>query len=499
MRFLVNQDVVFPWPISVRTAAILLLGGVNLMLIQWIMIRELTALLLGTELVAVVVTGSVFVGYSLGYLLSSRIAERQLRVFAMLTFPLHLVLPILYRLIMSSLDNVGQFRIGFVILLALTPFIVSSFYSMFLPRFANASGGLVGLYAVELCGAALGVLGLLVLGNHGLLTLYAPYTLIALFILVLVGVPRRVMVGFAAFGLGWLAALPVLDAQSNAFVYQTVHNISGAKTLASVYSAYQKVDVLRDTDGGLYLYLNGLMDYGSRSLVRFNVLLSAIPAQLLHPRQMAVVGSGSMSSVALAAPYAGNITTVELDPVVAELSQRYFGDINHLQKLSNWTLVIDDAKHYFGISQSRYDLITMDVPAPFTVQEGALHTVEYYALLKQHLSPDGIVSVSLSSTFHPNHVLARRVVAGLLANFKEVIVVTSGSADLSFAYAGNSLPFDSAALEKVLKSNNESQYVIYQLAAVQTIVGDAAPIRIDDMSEIWGLSLAHLQRILGGS
>src|SRR5882672_5990866 len=90
-----------------RASAILALGGCNLILIQWIMVRELTALLMGTELVALFVTGSAFAGYSVGYLLSNRLSDRSIRLFAAVTLPLHLALPVLYRIIIGSLASLG--------------------------------------------------------------------------------------------------------------------------------------------------------------------------------------------------------------------------------------------------------------------------------------------------------------------------------------------------------------------------------------------------------
>jgi len=486
---------------------VLALGGCNLVLVQWVMVRELTALLMGTELVALFVTGSAFVGYSVGYLFSNRLSDRAVRLLATITLPIHLILPVAYRLIIATLSaalpGTGGFRIGFVLLLALTPFVVSAFYSLFLPRFISAQGNLVRLYSIELVGSAFGVLLLFLLGGRGLLALYVPYTLILLIILALVNVSRRWVAGLAIFAALWLAALPALDATSNATVYRAVHNIENAESLASIYSPYQKVDVLRDGNGDLYLYLNGLMDYGSGGLMRFNVILSGVPAQLIRPGQMAIVGSGSMASVGFASPYAGHVTTVELDPVVSALSQQYFGKINHLDQVRNWTLITDDAKHFFGSGEARYDLpvlydlIVMDVPAPFTIQEATLHSAEYYALLKRHLRPGGVVSVSLSNTFGPAHTLSMRVVAGLLANFKEVLVVTSGSADLSFAYAGDQLPFDSTTVEKTLRANDETQFIIYQPPAVHVLAGDQRPISLDDMSLVWDLSISRVSRLLG--
>jgi predicted membrane-bound spermidine synthase len=284
---------------SWKASAILALGGCNLVLIQWVMVRELTALLMGTELVALFVTASAFAGYSVGYLLSTRLSDRTLRLFAAITLPLHLTLPIVYRLIIGSLATMGSYRLGFLLLLAVTPFAVSAFYSLFLPRFVDARGSLIRLYSIELAGSALGVLLLPLVGGRGLPVLYIPYTLILALIVALVGVPRLWVMALAIAGAIWIALLPTLDARSNAYVFQSVQKVEGAETLASVYSPYQKVDVLRDSDGDLYLYLNGLMDYGSGGLKRFNVILSGVPAQMVRPQQMVIVGSGSMASVSL--------------------------------------------------------------------------------------------------------------------------------------------------------------------------------------------------------
>ena len=346
-------------------------------------------------------------------------------------------------------------------------------------------------------GAVIGVILLRIIGVHDLLSLYVPYTLFLLIILLLVGLPRPLVGGLFAAALVWLIALPRLDSISNAFVYRHIQAIPDAESLASIYSPFQKVDVLRDGDGHLYLFLNGLMDYGTTDLVWFNVLLSGIPAQLIQPAQMVVVGSGSMSSVGFASPFTDHITTVEIDSAVADLSRQYFGALNKLDQVQNWTLVIDDAKHFFGEVDTRYNLISMDVPAPFTIQEGALHTVEYYALLKQHLAPAGVVAVSLSSTFSPTRVLALRVTAGLLANFKQVMVVTSSNADLSFAYASDNLPFDSDALEAMLRADGESKFIIYQPSVVRDIVGTTPPISLDDMRLVWDLSLSRVGRLVG--
>ncbi len=63
---------------QVKKAPLLIVffGGLNLILVQWVLAREMTALLLGTELVVLLVSVSYFAGLSLGYGLAGGVFDR---------------------------------------------------------------------------------------------------------------------------------------------------------------------------------------------------------------------------------------------------------------------------------------------------------------------------------------------------------------------------------------------------------------------------------------
>jgi hypothetical protein len=75
---------------------IVFFSGANLMLIQWVMTREVTTLLLGTELVILLTSVSYFVGVSLGFRLAGSIQHRWLPVMGAVTLVLHLSLPVTF-------------------------------------------------------------------------------------------------------------------------------------------------------------------------------------------------------------------------------------------------------------------------------------------------------------------------------------------------------------------------------------------------------------------
>ncbi|MBZ0318103.1 MAG: hypothetical protein K8L91_16905 [Anaerolineae bacterium] len=470
-------------------------SGMNLILIQWVLVRELTALLFGTELVILLVSAAYFLGISVGYVLSKPIHLNHLKPLAVLTLIVHLTLPIWFRLMVTGLDGVGAYPVAFVLLPLLTPFVVSAFYSIFLPLLIDhQSGSLTELYSLELVGSVCGVAILVMLGGLGLQTVYILYGAGLLAILAALKI-KRTWLAFMTVAAGlWLVVLPTLNTWSNTLWYVQLRNLpAGSKTLFSGYSAYQKVDVLETPYGKHYLYLDGLEHFGSYSGERLNVVMGQIPAALLQPPNALVVGAGSMQMEALIAEHTGYVTTVELDPMVGEVSQRYFTRYNHMDTLTNHRLIIDDAKHFLANTHARYDLVATDVPAAFSIQTATLYSESFYQSIADHLTPQGVLVVGLTSTFAPDDLVSRRIAASLLVVFDEVMVITAPSAGWSFAYASNDMPFGRAEVETALQARYETGYVIYDTLAVETVVGDAKPITLDSMNIVLRVSFDRIK------
>lgn len=481
---------VFPKP-----ALIVFFGGVNLILVQWVLVRELTALLLGTELIVLLVSVAYFIGLSVGYGLSAKIPRAWLAPLGVLTLIAHLTLPIWFRLLVAWLDSLGAYALAFLVLPLLTPFLISAFYSIFLPLFVdNGQGSLSGLYTLELLGSALGIVVLVALGGWGLTAIYLIYAAGLILILLALGLRRWLVVLLAVISALWLYMLPNANHWSNALWYQALHGLpAGSVTLFTGYSPYQKVDVLETPSGARYLFLDGLNHFGSQDGERLNVVAGQIPADLMRPAKALVFGAGSMQMEAMIADFAGHVRTVEIDPVVAEVSQRYFTAFNRMDKLDNRSITIDDAKHFIANTDERYDLVATDLPAAYSIQTATLYSAPFFEAVKARMNPGGVFSVNLTSEFDATDVVSRRITASLLANFAEVMVVTPESVGWSFAYAGDDLRFDRATVEAALRESGETQFVIYETSAVKAFVGDARPITLDTMDIALQVSLDWIE------
>ncbi len=256
----------------------------------------------------------------------------------------------------------------------------------------------------------------------------------------------------------------------------------------SGYSAYQKVDILEAPDGKRYLYLDGLQHFGSADGSRLNVLMGQVPASLIQPRSALVFGAGSMEMAKFIAESAGNVTTVEIDPMVVDASLRFLTQYNLMDRLANRTIVIDDAKNFIANTDQHFDLIATDLPAAYAMQTATLYSVPFYRTIAEHLNAKGLLVANLTSTFGPQSLVSRRITASLLEVYDQVIVVTSPSAGWSFAYASNELPFDATLLEAALHKHGETQFIIYDTPAVRFIVDNAKPITLDTMDIVLQIS-----------
>jgi spermidine synthase len=473
-----------------RPALIVFFGGLNLILIQWVLVRELTTLLLGTELVVLLVSAAYFAGLSVGYLLAGRIPRAWLPALGVVTLVLHLTLPIWFRLLVAWFGSLDVYWAAYLALPLLTPLVVSAFYSVFLPLFVDGGQGrLPDLYALEVLGAGAGVMALVALGGLGLQTVLAIYSLGLLLILLALRLHRRIIVVLSALAALWLAVLPGANYWSNSLWYEKLFDFpEGTTTLFSGYSPYQKIDVLETPSGRRYLFLDGLEHFGDEDGSRLNVIAGQIPASIVWPQTALVLGAGSMEMAAMIADYADQVATVEIDPMVVDTSLRYFQNANRMNTLSNRSIVIDDAKHFLANADAEYNLIATDLPAAYSLQTATLYSQPFYQMVHHRLASDGVFVVNLTSPFAPDDLVSRRIAAGLLMTFDDVTVVTVESVGWSFAYASDNLPFGVEVLEAALRDSGEIHYAIYNTTAVRTIVGDAQPITLDSMDIVLHVS-----------
>jgi predicted membrane-bound spermidine synthase len=441
---------------TARAPLILLLAGANLTLVQYGGLRELGCIVGSNELVLVLLLTAYFLGLSLGYLLSDRLGARALRWIGVLTVALFASLPFGVRYIAGALAGLDLGGLLLPLLFVVVLLGLSPFYAVFLPRLVGAArqdpaSSLARLYAFEIAGGLLALALIVVLTPARMALLLAAHLsgLVALIVLGASG-GRRHLAWCAALPLAYLVAYPPLDRASLTFFYRHRHDFKHPIVVASEFSPYQRVDLVKEgprPEDRIYLYLNGNLLYGSRRLNQHNLFVSILPNLVLERRseRALVLGGGSLDSARYLAPRVGRLTVCEIDEAVTRLAR------THVQGPrggfpEDWSLVIDDGKHFLGTYAGEpFDVISVDIPVPTFLQTAMLHSETFFRLARTRLSPSGIFSISLSGRYARRSpggsllaasYLANRVAAGLLRVFPHVAVVTAG--DHSYAWASAS-------------------------------------------------------------
>ncbi len=434
-----------------RQPWVLVCAGMNLILAQYWIIREYQLVFASSEMSVLLAVISFLASCSLGYLLAPKRLERFFPWLCLLLFLLHLILPWMLKEVAAiyyrrELPHITPTLMGAGILL------VAPLYTILLPFFVGIRERVEGrttgeavtrCYGLELCGALAGIVAVLTAGRTDILPLLTLYFLnFSLILAYAFGSKNILYLAIPTSLLFGLLYIPLERAASEDF-YRSREFDPSIRLLATAQSLYNRIDVLQNSLGEKLLLLNGREYFNPTDLEVFNRYLSGVPSELMSGSRVLIVGTGSMSSVYHVSRHAASVESVEIDEQVVRLAREWFGAFNHLDHVKNWTLHIDDAKHFLGSTAQQYDLIIVDLVPPVYVQTALLFSKEFYELAKRRLSPTGVLSI------YTGHLVDKVSMAGIQyspiatieAVFPEYLVVSSQASENGFVYASSKLPF----------------------------------------------------------
>lgn len=160
--------------------------------------------------------------------------------------------------------------------------------------------------------------------------------------------------------------------------------------------------IKRGSDGRATVFVNGVgqstMPYGG-----VHTALGAIPA-FVHPapRDAAIIGLGSGDTVYAVAgrPEIEKVTCVEIIrpqlDTLQELLRRWpYGGLRGLLQDPRIEHVFGDGRIFLMRGGRKYDIIEADALRPSSAYSGNLYSDEYFALVRDHLKPNGLAATWL--------------------------------------------------------------------------------------------------------
>ncbi|HEV2861642.1 MAG TPA: polyamine aminopropyltransferase [Pyrinomonadaceae bacterium] len=169
---------------------------------------------------------------------------------------------------------------------------------------------------------------------------------------------------------------------------------------------YQRIVVTRNR-AGFQLFLNGNLQFSSADEYRYHEALAHPPMALASAggrgvRRVLILGGGDGLALreVLKYPSVEEVTLVDLDPDMTELSRR-FPPLSALNRKAfddpRVRVVNEDAMIWLERDGPAFDAALVDFPDPNTFALGKLYTTRFYRLLKSRLAPGAALSVQSTS------------------------------------------------------------------------------------------------------
>jgi spermidine synthase len=229
---------------------------------------------------------------------------------------------------------------------------------------------------------------------------------------------------------------------------------------------YQKIILTKYRDD-VRLYLDGNIQFSSTDEHRYHESLVVFPMVHMAPpiKRVLLLGAGDGLAIRELLKYdeIKQIVLVDLDKSVVELASTnpYLSALNQgsLQH-EKVEIIFTDAFRYLSENQERFDFIISDLPDPNNLSLARLYSKQFYQMMKNNLTPDGVMVTQATSPYYAKEAFWSIVNTVEAAGFGTVIpyhVDIPSFGDWGFVMAKQSnTPFDvSRALGDTTYLNSE--------------------------------------------
>lgn len=229
------------------------------------------------------------------------------------------------------------------------------------------------------------------------------------------------------------------------------------------------------------LRVNGKVDASNFGDMKMQVGSAYLPLMLApDSREVLVIGFGSGTTAGCSLLFPDvRVTCCEIEPAVVAAS-KHFHEVNHRPEESpRFTVVNDDGRSFLQGEAREFDLILSEPSNPWLAGLSSLYSREYYEVVRERLSPRGILAQWLQTySFSPEDYA---LVAGtLLDAFPHVAFVRISEGDTL-------LLASSRPLEPDRETADRAQSLVDSIAEVRTDLE-----RYFEMTDVREILLTHI-------
>jgi spermidine synthase len=182
------------------------------------------------------------------------------------------------------------------------------------------------------------------------------------------------------------------------------------------------VTVVQEPNGARSIMVDGQPVAGTAGTSVIDQKMLAHLPLLLHPdpHSALTVGFGSGGTSMSMALHDVDVDCVEIESAVPAGADHFRSENHGVLANPRFHLILDDARSWLRVAPSHYDVIVTDCTNIQYRSNGDLYTVDYFRLMQQRLSPQGV-----AAAWVPANGIREDDLKTLLRSFREVFPHTS--------------------------------------------------------------------------
>ena len=162
------------------------------------------------------------------------------------------------------------------------------------------------------------------------------------------------------------------------------------------------------------------------------VLLGTLPiAYMPEATHIANIGMGAGLTTHSLLGHSGieKVDTIEIEPAIVAAAAGFGEFVERAFDDPRSEIHIEDAKTFFSLNNSTYDIIIAEPSNPWVSGVSSLFSVEFYKTIKRHLDKDGLF-VQWIQLYEFDDELATSVLKALSINFSDYVIYTTDGGNI---------------------------------------------------------------------